>query len=237
MAKITGWQVSLSEMVMFGAMWATLAAAIPLVGQGGMNGVFLATAVLATMAVFEAVQPLPAAAQFLDQSLAAARRLFALVDTRPEVAEPVAPCPCRKRCTFSLWRPVFGMKRPLCQPFLTSISTSNQGGKLALWGQAGRANPRCSTCCFVFGNGMKGEILLNGRSVRQYDPDAIRACFSVVSQRAHLFNASIYDNLRLAEPQADRETIFRAAKAPTCTNLSAACPRATRRRWAAWAAN
>lgn len=212
MAKITGWQVSLSEMVMFGAMWATLAAAIPLVGQGGMNGVFLATAVLATMAVFEAVQPLPAAAQFLDQSLAAARRLFALVDTRPEVAEPVAPLPLPETLHFQFVETGFWYETAAL-PALSHINLDlKPGRKIGIVGPSGAGKSTLLNLLLRFWEWDEGEILLNGRSVRQYDPDAIRACFSVVSQRAHLFNASIYDNLRLAAPQADRETIFRAAK-------------------------
>ena len=43
-----------------------------------------------------------------------------------------------------------------------------------------------------------GEIRLNGRTLRDYDPEAVRACFGVIPQQPYLFNASIRDNLRLA---------------------------------------
>lgn len=57
-------------------MWGVLAASIPLVAAGELNGVWLAPLALAALAGLEAAAPLPAAAQTLRTSLASARRLF-----------------------------------------------------------------------------------------------------------------------------------------------------------------
>jgi ATP-binding cassette subfamily C protein CydC len=75
------------------AAWGVLVLAIPLVSNGQISGVVLASLVLATLASFEAVAPLPVAAQTLSSSLAAARRLFAVIDAPSEVVDPSDPLP------------------------------------------------------------------------------------------------------------------------------------------------
>ena len=101
--------------------WTTLAIlliAIPLVNRGHLDGVYLALLVLVAMAGFEAVAPLPEAGQHLERSLAAARRLFELVDTQPAVSDlpPATAAPGSpgfrldgQKCEFSV-RP--GRTRP-----------------------------------------------------------------------------------------------------------------------------
>ena len=74
-------------------MWVVLVLAIPLVNSGQVQGVNLAVIVLAALTSFEATQPLPLAAQFLESNLQAARRLFELVDARPEVIDLPKPLP------------------------------------------------------------------------------------------------------------------------------------------------
>jgi ABC-type transport system involved in cytochrome bd biosynthesis fused ATPase/permease subunit len=77
---------------------ATLWVAIPLVSSGRLDGVMFAALALATMATFEAVQPLPAAIQRLEASLASARRLreieqapVPVADLRPADRPPSPP--------------------------------------------------------------------------------------------------------------------------------------------------
>ena len=72
------------------AVVVVLALAIPLVTSGRIAGVSLAVLALTTAASFEAVLPLPLASQFLESSLAAARRLFEVVAT-DGIAVQLAP--------------------------------------------------------------------------------------------------------------------------------------------------
>ena len=68
-------------------MLAVLVLTIPLVGAGRIPGVMLAVLALAASAGFEAVMPLPLAAQTLSSSNQAARRLFEIVDAEPAVMD------------------------------------------------------------------------------------------------------------------------------------------------------
>src|SRR5215472_5965761 len=85
MAHISGVQGSLSNLFMNLTSWIMLLVAIPLVRAGHMPGVFLALLVLAALASFEAVLPLPAAFQQVGSSLEAARRLFEITDMQPAI--------------------------------------------------------------------------------------------------------------------------------------------------------
>ena len=80
LAGIGGLNNALGSLLTSLAVVVVLALAIPLVTSGRIAGVSLAVLALATAASFEAVLPLPLAAQFLESSLAAARRLFEVVD-------------------------------------------------------------------------------------------------------------------------------------------------------------
>jgi ATP-binding cassette subfamily C protein CydC len=48
-----------------------------------------------------------------------------------------------------------------------------------------------------------GTIWLDGVALHDYDEPALRARVAALSQRPHLFAASVADNLRLADPHAD----------------------------------
>jgi len=56
----------------------------------------------------------------------------------------------------------------------------------------------------------QGEICFNGEPLSQFDETALRAATSVVSQRVHLFSATLRDNLLLAAPQASDEELSHA---------------------------
>ena len=81
---------------------------------------------------------------------------------------------------------------------------------MALIGRSGAGKTTLVNLLLRFWEYQEGEITLNGRSIRGYDPDAVRACFGVVEQRPYLFNATIYDNVRIARPEASREEIKKA---------------------------
>ncbi len=79
-AAVSGLSNALGSLLTTVAVAAVLALAIPLVSAGRLDGVHLAVLALVTAAAFEAVLPLPVAAQYLQTSLAAGRRLFELAD-------------------------------------------------------------------------------------------------------------------------------------------------------------
>ncbi len=83
LASLTGFSSALTTLLVNLGMLAVLVLAIPLVVTGQVSGVMLAVLTLSALAGFEAVMPLPPAAQTLSSSLQSARRLFEMVDAAP----------------------------------------------------------------------------------------------------------------------------------------------------------
>ncbi len=75
-----------------------LVLAIPLVSAGTLPGVYLAVLALVALTSFEAIAPLPLAAQLPGGQSARARRLLEIVDAQPEVSRP-CPAPAVGCCT------------------------------------------------------------------------------------------------------------------------------------------
>jgi ABC-type multidrug transport system fused ATPase/permease subunit len=86
--RVSALQAALAGLIAQIGMWSVLVYAIPLVEAGTMQGIYLAGVVLAALTSFEAVAPLPMAAQYLGANLAAARRLMEVVDVPAEVLDP-----------------------------------------------------------------------------------------------------------------------------------------------------
>ncbi|MBL0346354.1 MAG: ATP-binding cassette domain-containing protein [Anaerolineales bacterium] len=87
MARVTGIHAGLSTLLTNLGMWTVLFLCIPQVTNGNLAGPMLASLTLLTFASFEAVTPLPLAAQMWNSSREAAKRLFEVVDTEPAVSD------------------------------------------------------------------------------------------------------------------------------------------------------
>ncbi len=83
LATVSGLTNGLMSFITQAAVIATLLIAIPDVTGGRLPGVLLAVVALLAQASFEAVAPLPAAAQHLAETTAAARRVFAVLEPAP----------------------------------------------------------------------------------------------------------------------------------------------------------
>ena len=88
LGSLTGFSSALTTLLVNLGMLAVLALAIPWSWPDKISGVMLAVLTLSALAGFEAVMPLPPAAQTLSSSLQSARRLFEVVDAQPVVRDP-----------------------------------------------------------------------------------------------------------------------------------------------------
>jgi ATP-binding cassette subfamily C protein CydCD len=218
LARIQGFQSAAGGLLANLAAWLVLALAIPLVRAEQIAGVYLAGLVLAALTSFEAVLPLPLAAQYLENNLQAARRLFEIVDSRPEVTEVPDPLPLP--ATFDLQVRQLSFRYPeienLAQenPYaLQDVSFSLPAGKhLAIVGPSGSGKSTILNLLLRFWEYSQGEILLNGVPLRDYRPQALRGRIGVVPQSPYLFSASVRENLLIAQPDASQEQIIQAAK-------------------------
>ena len=227
LAGIGGLNNALGSLLTSLAVVVVLALAIPLVTAGRIAGVSLAVLALATAASFEAVLPLPLAAQFLESSLAAARRLFEVVDGGGLIAVRVQAT-LRPEVRQQIWR-LFRTPAPPVSievshltlryaagepPALDDITFSvPAGGCVAIVGASGAGKSSLANALLRFWEPEAGEIRLDGCDLRDVAPEAVRQQIGVVAQQTHLFNMTIGDNLRLARPGASQAEIEAAARA------------------------
>jgi thiol reductant ABC exporter CydC subunit len=212
MALVGGLQDGLASLLMNLATLAVLVVAIPLVTGAGLDGVYLAPLILIAMASFEAVLPLPQAFQYLGNNLEAARRLFEIVDAEPAVADPRLPLPGPARFGLRVENLRFSYGDAAC-PALDGVSFDlPPGGHLAVVGPSGAGKTTLVRLLLRFWDYQEGQILVGDRDLHLYDQEALRRTIAVVSQRAHLFNATVRQNLLLARPEAAEADMIRAAQ-------------------------
>ena len=237
LASLSGLSSGLTVLLANLGMLAILVLTIPLVGAGQIPAVMLAVLVLAASAGFEAVMPLPLAAQMLSSSRQAARRLFEIVDTQPAVADSREQRTNREqrvenRELFStLFSSVLSSPDPLSPdtlitfehlsftypsqslPTLQDITFKLTPGKrLAIVGPSGAGKSTLANLLLRFWDYSEGQIRLNGVDLHAYPQDLVRSMFSLISQHSYFFNDTIRQNLRLARPEAGETEIQYAAQ-------------------------
>jgi len=216
MARISGLQSALTVLLTNLGMWTVLFLTIPLTSNGRLEGVMLGALTLLTLASFEAVTPLPLAAQMWENVRTAAGRLFEVVDAKPAVAESreqrAGSSEKELLSTLELSNLSFvypGQNIPAIQ----NISFKLESGKsLAIVGPSGAGKSTVVNLLLRFWEYGSGDIRLGGESLHGLEQDEVRARCAVVSQSSYFFNVSVRENLRLGRPSASQDEIEAAAK-------------------------
>jgi ATP-binding cassette, subfamily C, bacterial CydC len=194
--------------------WLVLVLAIPMVGEGRFTGVGLAVVCLVVMAAFEAVQPLPAAARGMAEQLAAADRIFAILDASPAVSDSEASSvePRSGVGGAMEWRGVSfaypGASGPALRGFDLVIG---DGRRVAVVGPSGSGKSTVANLLLRFWDPTEGEILLADTPLGLYSHQTLREAIGVLPQRTDLFTGTIRDNLLLAAPSAGQDDLDHAA--------------------------
>lgn len=215
MGVVGAWMNALTTFITGLALWGVLVLFIPSV-SGPEEGVLLAVLALVTLASFEAVTPLAQAAQQLEASFQAARRLFELVDAKPTVLSP--PQAVRN----SGWRAGEGHIRiqnltfcytpedpPALQDFRLDLPS---GKKVALVGASGAGKTTLLNLLLRFWEVEPGCIEVDGKDIRAYDPDSVRQLLAVIPQSTYLFAGTLRHNLLLARPDAPQADLENACQ-------------------------
>lgn len=158
--------------------------------------------------------PLTSIASFwsqFQQGLAAAERVFALIDATPLVVQ-IADEPAGEitgkiefdRVDFSY---VEG------QPVLTDFSlTIAPGEMVALVGHTGAGKSTLGKLIARFYEFQDGRILIDGRDIRTFDLAELRRALGIVPQAPFLFSGTVADNIRYPRPAATDQEVEQAAR-------------------------
>jgi ATP-binding cassette subfamily C protein CydC len=211
-ARVNGVSSAVTLLIAQLSLWASLIIAIPLVGQRVLTGPDFAMIGLFVLASFDAVSALPAAYNALGQTLAAARRIFEIIDTRPAVCEPSTEVPPPTQ--FDVRVSNLKMRYAETQAWaLDDISfVIPEGGCLGVIGQTGAGKTSLLNVLLRFWDFQEGKVQIGGVSLRELHGETIRGLCAVVAQHTHLFNTSIRENLLLARPDATEDDLRAALR-------------------------
>ena len=84
---------------------------------------------------------------------------------------------------------------------------------LALVGASGSGKTTIVDLLARFYDVSEGEILLDGRNIREFNTEAYRSVFGIVSQDPVLFNDTVLNNIRFGATAVSRDKVVEAAKA------------------------
>ena len=191
---------------------AVLAGQMLIAGQLSV-GVFQAFFQYVTTAS-EPLTQLGLTVNMLQGALAAAERVFRLLDedeVEPDPACPLAPVePVRGRVAFEHVRFGYSADKPL----MRDVSlVAEPGQKVAIVGATGAGKTTLINLLMRFYEVDGGRITLDGVDTRQMRAADLRREFGMVLQDAWLFEGTIADNIAYGRADATREEVVAAAKA------------------------
>ena len=188
-----------------------LAVALAASADGRLDRVLVAMLALLALASFEAVTPLAATGRQLPATLAAGRRILDLTARTAAVRDPSAPRPAPRwplavelehvRVRYP------GQSRPALEGACLRLEP---GERVALVGASGAGKTTIVNLLLRFLDPESGRVLFGGHDLREYRQDDVRRAIAVAGQDAHLFSASIRDNVRLGCPDATEAELVRA---------------------------
>lgn len=203
---------AINSFIMNGTVWGTLVMAIAMAEAGKIEPIYLATITLAVQACFEAVQPLPLAAYMLEESLAAARRLFAIADL-PSATEETGEAGLLPQGYDLILEQAAFAYGPQEPSVLEDITFSvSEGQRVAIVGPSGAGKTTLLALLLRFGVCRQGSVTFGGHELAAYEPEELRRYLAVVSQDTHIFNTTIGDNIRIGRPGASDDEVAAAAR-------------------------
>ena len=146
--------------------------------------------------------------------IAAAERVFALIDAKPQIADrpgskPLA-APARGRVQFE---DVSFAYHSDAGPALEETSLEIPAGqKIALVGPSGAGKSTLFNLLLRFYDPDHGRILIDGQDIPGLTIASLRDTIGLVTQEAILFDESVAANIALGKPGATRAEIEQAAK-------------------------
>lgn len=213
LSLITGIGAGLSTLLTNLALWTILFLCIPQVTNGNLAGPMLASLSLLTLASFEAVTPLPLAAQAWNSSREAAKRLFEVVDTEPEIKDDIRYSKLDNQISNIEFSNLSFTYPSQTTPALQHITFDLQPStSIAIVGPSGAGKSTIANLILRFWDYQIGEISLGGENVKVLNQDEVRERCGYVSQNTYFFNTSIYENLRFAKKKVTKEEIESACK-------------------------
>lgn len=148
----------------------------------------------------------------MQQAIAAAPRIFEILDTKPQVcSKPDAVKMPSGRGSVLLDNINYDF--PDGQPALKNINLEVQPGEIiAIIGGTGSGKSTLIGLITRFFDPSEGRVLIDGTDIRDVTLESLRSRIGIVMQETFLFSDTIRENIAYGRPDATQEEIEEAAK-------------------------
>ncbi|KTT68660.1 ABC transporter transmembrane domain-containing protein [Sphingomonas sanguinis] len=211
----------------FGGLTLLLWEAVADVASGRLSGGSLTAFVVTGMLVAGSFQALTEVWGDILRASGAAQRLAELLAEQPEIAPPPAPAvlPVIPMGALRFDHVVFHYPTRPEVAALNDFSLDIRPGEtVAVVGPSGAGKSTLFQLAERFYDPQDGNISLDGVSLRDADPAAIRARIAMVPQETVIFGASARDNLRYGRWEASDDELWAAAEAANAADFLRALP-------------
>ena len=212
--------------------YAVVVVAVAMLWLGGRE-IFLShtlqphTFVMFVTALLSTISPLKTLSEVnanVHQGVAAAERVFATLDTPPEVTDrPGARrlAPFHDRIRYESVSFAYGAGAPVLEAIDFELK---RGEVVALVGPSGAGKTTTMDLLARFHDPVAGRVTFDGVDLRDASVESLRAQFGIVTQETILFHDTVRNNLAYGAPQATEHEICEAARAANALAFIEAMP-------------
>ena len=179
----------------------------------------------ALLMLYQPIKSLSSVQNILQEGLAAATRVFGLMDRAPEIQDHPGAAALPSLQREIVYRGVSFAYEP-GRPVLHDIDlTLGRGEIVALVGPSGAGKSTLLSLLPRFYEVTGGAILIDGRDLRELTLASLRAQIGVVTQQTILFNDTVRYNVAYGSLAAREEEILAALKSAHAYDFVASLPR------------
>ena len=159
--------------------------------------------------------------------LASARRLDAILDTVPDVADApdAVALPRAAPPTVRFEDVSFTYRGEGNEPVLRGVTFAAAAGQtVAILGSTGAGKSTLVNLIPRFYEATAGRVVVGGQDVRALTQDSLVAAIGIVPQETVLFSGTVRDNIRYGRPDATDDEVVAAARAAQAHDFVARLP-------------
>ncbi|MFA6290281.1 MAG: ABC transporter ATP-binding protein [Victivallales bacterium] len=160
----------------------------------------------------------------IQQSVAAAYRVFEVLDAPVEIHSPQNPVRVKKSQGGITFKSVSFEYEP-GERVLDNVDFDIKPGQfVGILGTTGSGKSTLLSLIPRFYDVKMGAVLLDGKDIRKYDLDDLRRQIGIVFQESFLFSNTIAANISFGHPYATRDEVMKAAKIASAHDFISALP-------------
>ena len=181
-------------------------------GELNINNFFSFLA--AMMLAYQPVKSLTKVNIAISQGLSAAKRILPIIDIKNEIEKNDSSDKIKLTDgTIEFENISFHYYSNPDNQVLKNVSIKINGGKMtALVGHSGSGKSTLLNMIPRIYNPTSGSIKIDNQDLSKFNLSSIRKQISIVDQNTTLFDDTVYNNIKYAQPDASEEEIFKAAK-------------------------